>query len=57
MLGKVGEEDTKNDQARGSLLANVRETVDVKAHYTERMGWKMPGEASSRQCGVRGSMG
>lgn len=56
MLGHVGEKDAEDDQADRVMSVVASEGIGPKARYTERMGWKMPGDARARHSGVFGSM-
>lgn len=56
VLGEVGNEDADDDQAARVTSVRWETLLREGRRYTDNTGWKMPGEASSRQFGVFGSM-
>jgi hypothetical protein len=57
VLGEVGNKDSDDDQAARVMLVRCESSLRFWGlQYTDITGWKMPGEASSRQYGVFGSM-
>lgn len=56
VLREVGNEDADDDQSAKVTSVRWGTLSREGRQYTDSTGWKMPGEASSRQYGVFGSM-